>query len=218
MLKNNQKEIILLEDLGMLYPTETSKDKRRYGLFKCYCGTEFKAQATSIKSGRTKSCGCFKKECSKTHGLRKHRLYLAWYHMLDRCNNIESDNYKYYGARGIKVCESWYDVKTFIDDMYPSYIEGLSIDRINNDLGYNKDNCRWTTKSVQTRNTRKLYAHNTTGYRGVGLHKASHKYRAIIKVNSNRIHLGLFITAIEAAKAYDEYVIDNNLEHTRNFI
>ena len=62
MLENNQnKELMLIEDLGMLYPTEKSKNKARFGLFKCFCGNEFKTQISDIKGGHTKSCGCFSK-------------------------------------------------------------------------------------------------------------------------------------------------------------
>src|SRR5574344_308352 len=71
---------ILIEDLGYLYPNENSKQKRRYGIYKCgFCGTEFKSITNSINSGHTKSCGCYRKrkasETNKTHGLIGTRLY-----------------------------------------------------------------------------------------------------------------------------------------------
>lgn len=218
-MKNNQnKELMLIEDLGMLYPAETSKQKKRFGLYKCFCGNEFKAQVPSIKNGNTKSCGCSERTGNTKHNLYHHRLYKLWQHMLDRCNNINADNYKYYGGRGITVCDEWTDVKTFIEDMYPTFEEGLTLDREDNEVGYSKANCRWSTKSVQMRNTRRIRINNTSGYRGVGWNKISNRFVAMICVNSKQIHLGLFETAIEGARAYDSYVIKNNLEHTRNFI
>ena len=81
---------------------------------------------------------------------------------------------------------------------------------------YEKENCRWANKSTQQRNTRKLISTNKSGYRGVTWHKAKKKWNAQIKVNYKRIHLGSFLTALDGAKAYDKYVIDNNLEHTIN--
>jgi len=108
-------------------------------------------------------------------------------------------------------------LQNFINDMYPSFQEGLSLDRIDNNKGYSLDNCRWTNKTIQARNTCKIQKNNTSGYRGVYLYKRTGKYVVRIRVNYTRINLGAFTTAIEAAKAYDKYVIDNNLEHTKNF-
>ena len=171
-----------------------------------------------VKTKHTQSCGCLVAKSNTTHGLTKHKLYSTWAGMMHRCYKETGRSHKNYGARGITVHQDWHNVKTFINDMYPSYVEGLSIDRINNDLGYSKDNCRWTNGYIQTRNTRRLYSHNKSGYRGVHWHKIRNKFISRIKVNSKQIHLGCFDIALEAAKAYDKYVIDNNLEHTRNFI
>ena len=213
MLENNQKELILLKDLGMLYPKETSKFKRRYGIYKCHCGNEFKAQAADVQSGNVKSCTCNKG--NKKHNLAHNRIYQVWADMMGRCNKPNNTAYKYYGARGIIVCDRWHDVKNFIEDMYPSYIEGLTIDREDNDLGYNPNNCRWVSRSIQSRNSRKLNRSNKSGYRGV--HFTGKKWQTQIVVNNKGIYLGRFTDIIEASKAYDKYVIDNNLEHTRNF-
>lgn len=224
MLENNQKEIILLEDLGMKYPTNTSKHKARFGLYKCYCGKEFKTQTQYIKSGHTQSCGCLQKQITAnknilnaTHKQTKHRLYKVWNNMNQRCNNPKHEAYKNYGGRGISVCNEWLDINNFINDMFPSFIEGLTIDRENTNGNYEKSNCRWATKQVQNRNTRKLISTNTSGYRGVSLDKKCNKWRTSIGINNKSIYIGLFNTALESALAYDKYVIDNNLEHTKNF-
>ena len=202
-----------IEDLGTLYPKETSKRKHRFGLYKCFCGKEFKSIMLDVKNLKVKSCGCLKLK----HGLTKHRLFHVWDKMLQRCFNEKNKAYKNYGARGITVCKRWLNVANFIKDMYPSYQEGLSIDRINNNGNYEPSNCRWTTRCIQSRNTRKLRIDNTSGYRGVIFAKTNKKWCSQISINKKHFCLGHFSTAIEAAKAYDQYVIDNNLEHTRNF-
>ncbi len=213
MTKENQKELILLKDLGGRFATEKSKKKRRFGLYRCYCGKEFEAQIQSINDGNTKSCGCLK----NTHNLSNHRLYKIWHNMIQRCTNPKNTFYENYGERGIKVSNKWLDISNFINDMYPSYQEGLSMDRIDNNKGYSKDNCRWTTRSIQSRNTRVLKSTNTSGYRGVHWRKSLKKWISQITVDSKRIHIGSFDTAIDGAVAYDKYIIDNNLEHTKNF-
>jgi hypothetical protein len=212
-MENNQKEIILLKDLGMQFPKDTSNEKKRYGLYRCHCGNEFRTITSSIKNGDSKSCGCLKG--NRSHNLKNHRLYSIWNQMIQRCNNQKHKYYNDYGARGITVCDEWLDINNFINDMFPSYQEGLSIDRIDNNKGYSKDNCRWTTKSIQARNTRVLQKNNTTGYRGVVYY--GNKFKTIIGINSQSIKIGIFNTSLEAAKAYDNYVILHNLEHTRNF-
>lgn len=219
------QELELLKDLGQRKSTILSKRTRRFGLFKCSCGVEFETQMQSVRNGRTKSCGCFqpKRKIKEfineyiKHNKTKHRLYARWREMLLRCHDHESKDYKNYGARGISVCKEWRDINVFIDDMYPTFQEGLTLDRIDNNLGYYKENCRWATKSTQNRNQRVLNSSNTSGYRGVHWNKTNNRFVAQIRVDSIRIYLGSFKTAIEAAKAYDKYVIDNNLEHTRNF-
>lgn len=218
MLKENQqkKELVLLEDLGMLYPNENSKRKYRFGIYRCYCGNEFNSQIRHIKSGNTKSCGCGKGY--HTHGLTNHRLYNIWHHMMNRCFNPKSKVYKYYGERGISVCEEWQDINNFISDMDSTYTDGLSIDRIDVNGNYEQSNCRWATKETQSRNTRLLMVTNTSGYRGVSFNKKNNKFIARITVSSKTIYLGCFDEAIDGAKAYNEFVVSNKLEHTLNIL
>lgn len=220
MQNNQEKELVLIQELGLLFPTEKSKQRARYGLYRCYCGKEFKSQIAAIKNKATVSCGCYNSlksaERCKIHGFKNHRLYPTWNGMIQRCNNIKNAAYKNYGGRGITICERWMNVANFIEDMYPIFKEGLSIDRIDNDKGYSKDNCRWADKRTQQQNTRRLQSNNTSGYRGVCWHKHNKKWTAFLKINYKNINLGSFETPLEAAKAYDQYVIDNNLEHTLN--
>ena len=212
-MENNQKtNLLLIKDLGMQFATEKSKRKVRYGLFKCFCNKEFKAQISTIKNEHTKSCGCLK----ENNIFRKHRLFGTWYMMIHRCNNPKNKAYSNYGERGIKVCDRWLDVKNFIEDMYSTFQDSMTLDRKNNNKGYNKDNCRWVTRQVQTQNTRLLRNTNKSGYRGVSWNKQKSKWISVV-YNIKRIYLGSFSNAIDGALAYDKYIIENNLEHTLNF-
>ena len=209
---------ILLEDLGMMFATENSKHKRRFGIYKCgFCGSNFKANTHDIKNGRTKSCGCYQKrrasETHKTHGLRSTRLYVIWANIKDRILNPKHHKYKDYGGRGIIICDEWKnDFASFYDwAMSNGYSDELTIDRIDNDGNYSPENCRWVTQIIQTRNQR-IYKNNTSGYKGVCYYKRDGNYQAYISIKSKRIHLGYFQTAVEGAIAYNNYIIENNLE------
>lgn len=90
------------------------------------------------------------------HGLCKTRLYSIYMNMKTRCYNKNNSHYKYYGKRGIKVCNEWlHDFQAFYDwSMSNGYNDNLTIDRINVDGNYEPDNCRWITKHDQCYNTR----------------------------------------------------------------
>ena len=208
---------VLIEDLGMMYSTENSKRKSRYGIYECgFCGTEFKTCISSVKSGETKSCGCYNikrsRESNTKHGLGYTRLYKIWKNMKDRTFNPKCNYYLDYGGRGITICEEWLDVQNFYTwAMANGYSDELSIDRINNDGNYCPENCRWTTQIIQSRNQR-IRKDNTSGYKGVSYFKRNENYRAYINIKSKRINLGSYKTALEGAIAYNNYIIENNLE------
>ena len=202
--------LILLEDLGMMFHTEKSKSKYRFGIYKCgFCGTEFRTQINSVKNGNTKSCGCY----TKKHGMSNTRLYNILKTIKDRVLNPKNKAYSYYGRRGITICDEWKnDFMSFYNwAMSNGYSDELSIDRINNDGNYEPSNCRWTTKTIQSRNTR-IQKNNTSGYKGVSYFKRDGNYLTYIYIKSKRIHLGYFQTAVEGAVAYNNYIISNNLE------
>ena len=210
----------LLEDLDMMFATEKSKSKVRFGLYKCgFCGEEFKANTYSINRGDTKSCGCYHKrrvsETQKTHGLNSTRLYKIWKEIKRRTLNPKHKQYNDYGGRGIIICDEWKnDFMSFYNwAMSNGYEEnkGLSIDRIDNDRGYSPENCRWTTKTIQCRNQR-IQKNNKSGFKGVCYHKGNNKYITQINVNNKSIYLGSFPTPVEAAIAYNNYILENNLE------
>ena len=206
---NEVQKPILIEDLGMMYPNENSKQKRRFGIYKCgFCGTEFKANTYDINRGYIKSCGCYVRK----HNLSHTRIYKIWRDIKSRTLNPKNKQYNDYGGRGITICEEWLDIHNFYDwAMDNGYSEGLSIDRIDNDGNYEPSNCRWTTRTIQTRNQR-IYKNNTSGYKGVSYHKGNNKYQAQIVVNKKSIYIGTFPTAVEGAIAYNNYIIENNLE------
>ena len=209
---------ILIEDLGMSYSTPNSKQKSRFGIYKCgFCGTEFKCNSNSIKCGKTKSCGCYNsiksKERFTKHNLSVTKIYLTWKGIKTRTLNPKNKRYSDYGGRGITVCEEWKnDFMSFYNwAMSNGYSEELSIDRIDNNGNYEPNNCRWATRTIQTRNQR-IYKNNSSGYKGVFYIKNKAKYQSYIGVNKNRTYLGLYLTAEDGAIAYNNYIIENNLE------
>ena len=129
-------------------------------LCKCDCGNEIEVTGSNIKSGNTTSCGCKQKEIAKKihykHGETGTRLFVIWVHMKQRCFNPNDKAYKYYGERGIKVCEEWANnFKTFSDwAISNGYSDELTIDRINVNGNYEPSNCQWITIQEQQRNKR----------------------------------------------------------------
>ena len=202
-----------IEDLGMLYPTENSTRKYRYGLYECqYCGNAWEVITTKVNMGHTRSCGCQRRWFK--HGLESNKFYQTWYAMVKRCNNLKSKDYKDYGARGITVCEEWLDVANFVawaEKTHPN-IEGMSLDRIDNDKGYSPENCRWVDRTTQALNRRKMRT-NTSGFVGVYWDISKNKWTAKVGSNNKLINIGAFKTKEEAAQARDNYIIENGFAH-----
>lgn len=135
---------------------------------KCDCGRETTVIGTLLRNGHTQSCGCYGKsrlgENNYKHGKKNKRLYGVWCNMRQRCNDENFVGYKYYGGRGITVCEEWQEYLPFHDwAMGNGYREGLSIDRIDVDGNYCPENCRWATTKEQNNNTR---ANHRLSYNG----------------------------------------------------
>lgn len=135
-----------------------SKGKNIFWLCRCICGNEVEVNGQSLRSGRSKGCGCKHKEfasiANTTHGMSDSREYSTWCSMIARCRNNKLKSYIDYGGRGIKVCDRWINsFENFIEDMgeRPS---NTSLDRINNDGNYEPSNCRWANRTIQNRNSR----------------------------------------------------------------
>ncbi|MBR5273592.1 MAG: hypothetical protein IKU25_09440 [Clostridia bacterium] len=120
----------------------------------CDCGGKAIVSGNNLKFGGVKSCGCLLHKKHDTHHLSGTKLYYIWRGMLVRCYDENSNAYKYYGARGISVCEKWKnDFLSFYNwSISNGYKEGLTIDRTNNGLGYSPENCRWVDCKVQANN------------------------------------------------------------------
>lgn len=207
---------ILIKDLGYSAPLAKCKQKVKFGIYECpVCKKHFKARTANVVSNNTSKCrSCAASLSNITHGMSRHRIYTVWNDMMKRCFNNNCKEYVIYGGRGITVCERWKDVNNFIEDMHPSFQDGLELDRINNNGNYEPSNCRWTTRSVNVSNSRRK--NNKHGYRGIYLRKIDSKFVARVTVNYKTIFIGSFLTSLEAAKAYDKYVIENNLQHIIN--
>jgi len=144
--------------LTAIKPIRSSKLGKSIWLFDCDCGNQKEVFAVNVRNGHTKSCGCIRKihPNGTIHGGVNTRIYNLFATMKARCNNVNSQAYKDYGGRGIKICDEW---NTFVSfrrwALENGYADDLSIDRINNDGDYEPSNCRWATRKEQSRNTRR---------------------------------------------------------------
>lgn len=134
---------------------------RKTWLCQCSCGTELEVLDQSLRSGATASCGCLAKERTSEkffkHGHSSNagqsKTYRAWRDMWQRCTNRNLACYKNYGGRGISVDPSWASFEKFLADM-GTCPEGLTLDRVDVNKGYEKSNCAWATWATQATHKR----------------------------------------------------------------
>ena len=140
--------------------------KLSFWLCRCECGNEKVIWSGHLTSGDAKSCGCLHDDLSRErlsrHGKSRTRLYKIWENMINRCSNPCMANWKYYGGRGIDVCEEWrkdfmnfyeWAISSGYDENAPKW--QCTIDRIDVNGNYEPNNCKWSTMKEQSINKRK---------------------------------------------------------------
>lgn len=167
MRKKNPPKINIGEKYGRWTVVDVERVGNYYrGICHCNCGNTGSVRQDTLLNGESSSCGCYSRELlrtvnSKRGGITVHPLYQRWYDMNRCCLDPRRKDFHHYGGRGISICDDW--IKTnpngfvnFLNDMENSYVEGLELDRVNNDGNYCKENCKWSTRSEQVINRREV--------------------------------------------------------------
>lgn len=172
-------------------------------LVRCDCGTEKVISGNSMRCGGVVSCGCQRRQnqieaCTK-HGHTAGGFspeYSCWSGIIQRCTNPKSRSYSRYGARGITVCKRWKKFDNFLEDMGERPSPNHTIERIDNNEGYKKSNCRWATRQEQMRNisTNRMVTYN-------GETKCVGEWAQITGINSSTLHSRIFNKNWPIAKA-----------------
>ena len=195
--------------LETLKERTASKKKQANCLCK-HCDSVFVAIIANVVSKGTTNCGCIRYNTLTKHNLHSSRIYRCWSDMKNRCDTNKA------GYENITYCDSWRSFENFYQDMLETYSEKLTLDRIDNSGNYCKENCRWADASTQMSNRRKPKRSTTSKYRNVS--KCSiNRYAARVTYNYVTHTIGYYENEVDAAKAVDEYVIENKLPQQLNF-
>lgn len=165
-------------------------------LCQCSCGVTARIRRTDYTTGRSTKCRkCAYVEIS-THKKSASSIYRRWVNMKNRCYCPKDKKYKHYGGRGIKVCREWLDFDGFYRDMGDPP-PGMTLDRIDVDGNYCKDNCRWTSYTEQNCN-QQVRINNISGTTGVFWSKRHKKWGANIRIDGVKLQLGVYDSLEEA--------------------
>tara|TARA_R110000744_G_scaffold225088_1_gene343552 strand:- start:690 stop:1343 length:654 start_codon:yes stop_codon:yes gene_type:complete len=190
------KRLDINEYIGKKYNRLTilraSKENAKSGVrvvASCVCGQDHKARLCDILSKKTRSCGCLQKESRIKHSMARSREYKSWGSMIQRCTNKNIKDYKYYGAKGIYVCEEWFNsFEQFYIDM-GKRPNNTSLDRIDATKNYVQGNCRWSSHNVQMANRM-----SKSGLYPRGVKKTpSGSFQITLSKNNKRLYLGTFL-------------------------
>jgi hypothetical protein len=172
--------------LTAIKPAERNHRGKTQWICRCDCGNQHITQTTNLTSGDTKSCGCYSKgKPNNEQGKESStRLYSIWRGMIRRCNDKSWKHYHRYGGRGISYCKEWGDFQTFKEwALLNGYNKDLTLDRVENNLGYSPSNCRWAT--TRTQNINRRPKKHSSKYTGVCWDKGKGKFKAEVSVNNS---------------------------------
>lgn len=149
----------------------------------CDCGNKVTVNGTNLVSGNTNSCGCLRIEIHTVHGMSHYPEYKIWEGMIQRCTNLNFHQYDDYGGRGITVCDRWLSsFASFIVDVGRRPGPEYTLDREDNNKGYDFGNCRWATRKEQVCNRR-----NNVFYEYKGRKYLLHQLAELPEVKANNI-------------------------------
>lgn len=229
---SGRKNVLAKDRVGQRYGrlvviSVERKGRRTYATCLCDCGNSFYSRVDALQSGSTVSCGCFMREnaaqLNKSHGMSDTKIYKIWDGIVQRCTNPNHSSYPEYKDRG--MCDEWrYSFENFYRDMGEPPPK-TSIDRIDNNKGYSKENCRWVCASVQGKNTSKKCKDTAISkYKGVGKDKRAKTTSGyFFRVMKNGKAVSKYCeTEIQAAAyfnyctmvLYDEPVLLNDVDYT----
>jgi hypothetical protein len=143
--------------------TETRRRRRSYVSCKCDCGNVSEVAYTDLQTGHSKSCGCLLLDTITTHGLSKTPTYVSWKNMKTRCTNTNTPKFYNYGGRGVSYDPKWETFEGFYQDMGDRPSLNHSLDRVDPNGHYTKNNCRWATVGEQNLNKRDNVRHSFGG-------------------------------------------------------
>ena len=147
MVGKKFNKLLVLRDSGI----RGARNRIKYVCL-CDCGNESIVFGEPLRREHTKSCGCDKSIKMTKHGMHGTPTYRSWDKMIQRCTNPNNEAYRYYGGRGIGVCDDWLDFSKFFMDMGVRP-KGTTIERLDSNSWYCKENCKWATTTEQMNNT-----------------------------------------------------------------